>query len=157
MFNTHNVFNGGWLASSVEVERAPGGNGFYTTSGLTYHILRAGFADTLSFMMHASKAGNVSLNIDYAMSVANAGNVEFTVAYFRSACNANPNTAVTSQAAFVFTPGNDTNKHECGPAQSATMTVAVAACDTFKMRITRSNGGNDTHPGNLYVIHQWVS
>ncbi len=138
-----------WIDGTVvESSKASG-----TLANLTRYIpLQVSAADYIGFQFRAPITGTASIYLDYYMSVANGGNIELTLSKLNVADAGDPTAALSASAAFTFAPGNDANKHTVSSSTSATMAFSVTAGNFVFVKIARSNGGNDTHTGDMRIF-----
>lgn len=138
---------GGLTGNLVWVVYADQPNGAYATSGLRYvTTLRDANTDTIEFQYLARETGTLSITLAYAMTADNGGDVELTVQAQKFADGDDPDAALPSGTATAFTPGSGTTR------KTVTLTLDVTAGDTGRIVITRSNGGNDTHTGDMRIL-----
>jgi hypothetical protein len=117
-----------------------------------YIPLQVSAADYVGYQFRAPITGTASLSLDYYMSVSNAGNVELTLSKLTCADAADPTAALSASAAFTFAPGANVTKHTVSSSTSATFAFSVSAGQFVFVKIARSNGGNDTHTGDMRCL-----
>lgn len=101
------------------------------------------------------QAGLVDLYFTYAMSVANSGDLALQLDYLLSVDGNDPAAAITAQAGFIFTPGNDANRKTIGPSTDSTLRITVASAGRLLVRLTRENVAGDTHTGAMNIDGCW--
>ena len=97
------------------------------------------------------QAGLIDLFFTYAMSVANAGDVALQLDYLFSDDGDDPTAALTAQAGFILTPGNDALRHTVGPTQSSTLRITVPNTGRLLVKLTREDIAGDTHTGDMNI------
>lgn len=123
-------------------------SGTYATSLLEYvtTLLALTGGEGFEFQYLARETGTLDLTIAYAMTTSDGGNVELNVAIQNFGDGADPDGALPSASAVVITPGTGTTR------KTTTLSLAVTSGDTGRIRVTRSNAGNDTHTGDMRIL-----